>query len=102
MSVCACMTANLRSSMTGSIRLYVIDTLAEGDSITATAGQAHYLTRVMRRGPGDPVLVFNGRDGEFSARIETSGRDRVALRIEQRTRAQLAEPDLWLVFALLK
>ncbi len=56
----------------------------------------------MRRGPGDRVLLFNGRDGEFSARIETIRRDRASLRVEHRTRMQAAEPDLWLAFALLK
>ena len=39
----------------------------------------------MRRGPGDAVLLFNGRDGEFSARIETIRRDRASLRVEHRT-----------------
>ena len=56
----------------------------------------------MRRGPGDAVLLFNGRDGEFGARIETVRRDGASLRVEHRTRAQTAEPDLWLAFALLK
>ena len=56
----------------------------------------------MRRGPGDAVLLFNGRDGEFGARIETVRRDGASLRVEHRTRAQAAEPDLWLAFALLK
>ena len=41
----------------------------------------------MRRGPGDAVLLFNGRDGEFGARIETIRRDRASLRVEHRTRA---------------
>jgi 16S rRNA (uracil1498-N3)-methyltransferase len=48
------------------------------------------------------VLLFNGRDGEFSARIEAIGRNHTSLRIEYRTRIQAAEPDLWLAFALLK
>ena len=88
--------------MTGSIRLHVAATLATGDAIAATAAQAHYLGTVMRRGPGDTVLLFNGRDGEFSARIETIRRDRASFRVEHRTRSQSEEPDLWLAFALLK
>jgi 16S rRNA (uracil1498-N3)-methyltransferase len=88
--------------MTGSIRLHVAPALSEGSVIAATAAQAHYLGTVMRRGPGEGVLLFNGRDGEFSARIETIGRDRASLRVESRTRIQAAEPDLWLAFALLK
>ncbi len=88
--------------MTGSIRLHVAAPLAEGDSIAATAAQAHYLAHVMRRGPGDTLLLFNGRDGEFAARIETVRRDSATLRVEHRTRAQSNGPDLWLAFALLK
>ena len=56
----------------------------------------------MRRAPGDPVRLFNGRDGEFSARIETIRRDRANLHVDRRLRPQAPEPDLWLVFALLK
>jgi 16S rRNA (uracil1498-N3)-methyltransferase len=88
--------------MPGSIRLYVADPLVAGDTITASASQAHYLGTVMRRGPGSEVHLFNGHDGEFIARIETIRRDRASLRIEGQLRPQAAEPDLWLVFALLK
>src|SRR6478752_1080448 len=75
--------------MTGSIRLYVADTLSPGGIVAATRGQAHYLATVMRRGPGATVLLFNGREG-------------AALRVQRSTRTQAPEPDLWLVFALLK
>jgi 16S rRNA (uracil1498-N3)-methyltransferase len=88
--------------MTGSIRLHVTAALAEGDTIAVTAMQVHYLAHVMRRGPGDTLLLFNGRDGEFAARIETLRRDRATLRVEHLTRAQTHGPDLWLAFALLK
>jgi 16S rRNA (uracil1498-N3)-methyltransferase len=88
--------------MTGSIRLHVAPALSEGSVIAATAEQAHYLGTVMRRGAGDGVVLFNGRDGEFSARIETIGRGGASLRVECQARIQTAEPDLWLAFALLK
>ena len=88
--------------MTGSIRLHVPTALAEGDTVATTAAQAHYLANVMRRGPGDTLLLFNGRDGEFAARIETVRRDRASLRIGRPTRSQIQGPDLWLAFALLK
>jgi 16S rRNA (uracil1498-N3)-methyltransferase len=76
--------------------------LAEGASVSATAGQAHYLGHVMRRTAGDRVLLFNGRDGEFAARIAEIRRGGAGLRVEARTRPQMAEPDVWLAFALLK
>jgi 16S rRNA (uracil1498-N3)-methyltransferase len=88
--------------MTGSIRLHVAAALAEGGTVAVAPAQAHYLGDVMRRGPGDVVLLFNGRDGEFSARIETVQRHGASLCVEHRTRAQASELDLWLAFALLK
>ncbi len=88
--------------MAGSIRLYNTAPLDEGAIIDATAAQAHYLGHVMRRGVGDPVLLFNGRDGEFAARIESLQRNGARLRVECRTRAQAADADIWLAFALLK
>jgi len=88
--------------MPGSIRLYVATPLVAGDTIAASPQQAHYLGSVMRRGPGDAVSLFNGRDGEFSARIEALRRDRASLLVERQLRSQAAEADLWLAFALLK
>ncbi len=88
--------------MPGSIRLHVDAALAEGASIITTPAQAHYLGTVMRRGAGDEILLFNGRDGEFSAHIETVGRGLATLRVRQQTRVQADGPDLWLAFALLK
>jgi 16S rRNA (uracil1498-N3)-methyltransferase len=92
----------LAEKQSGSIRLYVDQPLATGATLEATAGQTRYLGTVMRRASGDRVRLFNGRDGEFSARIATIRRDRASLVVEHRLHAQTGEPDLWLVFALLK
>jgi len=88
--------------MIGSIRIHVPAELAEGEAVGTTVAQAHYLGDVMRCRPGDRILLFNGRDGEFAARIETIRRDGARLCVEHRMRSQTPEPDLWLVFALLK
>jgi 16S rRNA (uracil1498-N3)-methyltransferase len=85
----------------GRVRLFVGADLAEGRSLALTDAQAHYLANVMRLGPGDPVRVFNGRDGEWLGRIERMQRA-AALRLEQRLRAQQAEGGPWLVFAPVK
>ncbi len=84
------------------IRLFLDAPLAEGLQVSAGPRQAHYLGTVMRCGPGDGVRLFNGRDGEFLARLTTVRRDRAELRIEALARRQASEPDLWLLFALLK
>jgi 16S rRNA (uracil1498-N3)-methyltransferase len=83
-------------------RLFVDAPLTEGVEVLASPGQAHYLATVMRRGLGDPVLLFNGRDGEFAAAIATLRRDRASFTVGTQLRPQTPEPDLWLVFALLK
>jgi 16S rRNA (uracil1498-N3)-methyltransferase len=88
--------------MTPSIRLHVAAPLEAGAELAGTPAQAHYLGTVMRRAAGDPVLLFNGRDGEWLARITAIRRDRATLAVESRTRPQAAEPDLWLAFAPLK
>jgi 16S rRNA (uracil1498-N3)-methyltransferase len=88
--------------MSGSIRLFVEAALSAGAEIAATAGQAHYLGSVMRRSAGDPVRLFNGRDGEWDARIAAVRRDKATLVVQSQVRPQAAEPGPWLVFALLK
>ncbi len=88
--------------MVRSIRLYVEPPLAAGAAVFASPAQAHHLGTVMRRGPGDPVCLFNGRDGEWQGRIRTIRRNLAELAVERLLRPQAPEPDLWLVFALLK
>jgi 16S rRNA (uracil1498-N3)-methyltransferase len=83
-------------------RLFVPDDLAPGSAPTLSPEQSHYLINVMRRGAGDPVLLFNGRHGEWLARIESAKKRGLALRLEQATRPQGGPPDLWLLFAPIK
>jgi 16S rRNA (uracil1498-N3)-methyltransferase len=88
--------------MPGSIRLFVDAPLAGGAEVAASPGQAHHLGTVMRRAAGAPVRVFNGREGEWLARITGLAREGARLAIQHQLRPQSPEPDLWLVFALLK
>lgn len=83
-------------------RLYVKDDLASEARIELTLGQAHYLSAVLRLRPGAPVALFNGRDGEWQARIESCRRKGGAALVEHRLRAQESEPDVWLAFAPIK
>lgn len=83
-------------------RLFVDAPLAAGVELAATPNQAHYLGTVLRRAVGDRVDLFNGRDGEWHARLHALRRDRAVLLVETLKRPQGAEPDLWLAFALLK
>jgi 16S rRNA (uracil1498-N3)-methyltransferase len=88
--------------MAEAIRLHVEAGLDAGTEITATPAQAHRLGTVMRRGPGDAVRLFNGRDGEWDGHIAALGRGRAVLVAERLRRSQAPEPGPTLVFALLK
>ncbi|MGH6968648.1 MAG: RNA methyltransferase PUA domain-containing protein, partial [Stellaceae bacterium] len=55
-------------------RIFVDSDLASDVTLQTTAGQAHYLLSVMRMKRDETLAVFNGRDGEFSARIADAGR----------------------------
>jgi 16S rRNA (uracil1498-N3)-methyltransferase len=84
-----------------SPRLFVEVPLQPGATVALETRQAHYLTHVLRLKAGDRVLLFNGRDGEWSATLE-GGRRAVTLRARERTRAQTAAADLHYLFAPLK
>ena len=83
-------------------RLYVAPPLGEGVLVTLDPGQANYLGTVLRLGVGGEVLLFNGADGEWLARIVDAGRKRVVVMIERATRPQESAPDLTLAFAPVK
>ena len=83
-------------------RLFVASPLASGSEVALDEAQVHYLRSVMRRPDGAPLLLFNGRDGEFRATLEGRGRKAAVAQVGERTRAQHAEPDLWLCFAPIK
>lgn len=85
-----------------SPRLFIENDLGNGVTIPLAREQANYLLNVLRRGSGDSVLVFNGRDGEWKARIEVAGKRQADLVLENRTRAQDGGPDLHYLFAPLK
>ena len=83
-------------------RLFVADPLAAAAAIELESAQAHYLAHVLRLKLGAELHLFNGRDGEWRGQITTLGRGRCTVALQEQTRAQRAEPDLWLLFAPLK
>ena len=77
--------------------------LQEGAAVPMREDQAHYLGVVLRRGPGDGVRLFNGRDGEWEASIEhLHKRGRGSFRLLRRVRPPVAEDGPVLLFAPLK
>jgi 16S rRNA (uracil1498-N3)-methyltransferase len=83
-------------------RLYVSQDLATGAEVKLDPQQTNYLVNVLRLGAGALVLLFNGRNGEFSASLTGSPRKAASLLVGAQTRAQEAPPDVDYLFAPLK
>jgi 16S rRNA (uracil1498-N3)-methyltransferase len=83
-------------------RLFVRAALSEGEQVELDAGQANYLGNVMRLGIGAELLVFDGRSGEWLARIAEAAKKRMTLTVERLTREIEDVPDVWLAFAPVK
>lgn len=83
-------------------RLFLDAPLAEGAAVAVSREQANYLLNVLRLGPGDRILVFNGRDGEWQAEIASAGKKAVSLVAREQTRAQTPPGRIACLFAPLK
>ena len=103
MSVCACIAATLPVGMTGSIRLYVTAPLTAGESV-AGVRRAGALSRQRhaprRRRYGPPVQRPRRRIQRRASKPCGVTAPRCASSSNSVRRPQ--EPDVWLLFALLK
>ncbi|MEM1045911.1 MAG: 16S rRNA (uracil(1498)-N(3))-methyltransferase [Pseudomonadota bacterium] len=84
------------------VRLHVDAALSPGASVALQKDQLHYLVSVMRLGPGAEILVFNGRDGEWTATLSEASKKRGLLTIENCLRPQTPASRLDYCFAPLK
>lgn len=83
-------------------RVYVAAPLKGGQTVTFGRDQANYLRNVLRLGQNDEVLLFNGRDGEWQARLAGAGKRDLAALVGARQREQPHPNDLHFLFAPLK
>ncbi|TPJ72859.1 16S rRNA (uracil(1498)-N(3))-methyltransferase [Mesorhizobium sp. B2-7-1] len=83
-------------------RLFVPDDLGTGVEFDAGQQQSHYLAHVLRLAEGAEILLFNGRDGEWSAAIAAKSKKAVKLKVLELQRPQPPLPDLVYCFAPLK
>ena len=90
------------SSARPRIRLYVDLSLGPDVVLEPSSAQSHYLLIVMRQRAGDQVALFNGRDGEWLASVEPTGRRRCRLTARELLRPQAPEPGPALLFGPLR
>src|SRR5436189_258676 len=73
-------------------RLFIEADLSAGVDTELSEGQAHYLRHVMRRGEGAPLLLFNGRDGEWTAALSLRGKKAAAAQTERLSVPEVRAP----------
>jgi len=86
----------------GACRLFVEHELGAGRRIELDRDQAHYLRHVLRLADGALIAAFDGRNGEWLARLVGQGRRGTALDLVEQLRPQTPQGDLDLLFAPLK
>lgn len=83
-------------------RLFVDEPLSAGAGVALDRDRSHYLLHVLRLKTGDSILLFNGRDGEWRARLRDAGKKGATLAVDELIREQTPLPDLLYAFAPLK
>jgi len=83
-------------------RVHVEAPLTAGQAVAFDREQVNYLANVLRLKDGDAVLLFNGRDGEWGARLTFAGKRALTATPEEQLRGQPRPGDLHFLFAPLK
>lgn len=78
------------------------DLSAENGVLLLGRDQSNYLAAVLRRRPGDRLVMFNGRQGAWLAEIVDTGKKAVSLTLLEQSAGQPPAPSLWYGFAPLK
>lgn len=73
-------------------RLYVDAPLAPGDRLELPEATAHHAVRALRLREGEAVVVFNGRGGEYAARIVRVAKASVAVELGAFTETERESP----------
>ncbi len=86
----------------GTQRLFLKADLEAGAEVALGRDHANYVRNVLRLPSGAPLLVFNGRDGEWRAEVKELSRRDAALIIRSPSRPQSPAGTLEYAFAPLK
>ena len=85
-----------------SIRIFLSISLKKTEVFTIIEKQAHYLINVMRVKVGSIILVFNGYEGEYKVEIINKKNNIISCKVIEKVRVQYYEPELNLIFSLVK
>ncbi|MFT5703959.1 MAG: 16S rRNA (uracil1498-N3)-methyltransferase [Rickettsiales bacterium] len=85
-----------------NIRLFLKSHIKLGQTIEINNNDFDYLIKVMRKKIDDQLLVFNGNDGEWMAKIIQINKKNCQLQIIQQNKEQYFPPKITLAFAPVK
>jgi 16S rRNA (uracil1498-N3)-methyltransferase len=83
-------------------RVFLEAPLAAGQTVSFDRAQVNYLVNVLRLKHGDALLLFNGRNGEWGARLAGVGKRTLTAVVDECRREQPRPTDLHFLFAPLK
>jgi 16S rRNA (uracil1498-N3)-methyltransferase len=72
---------SLSLALTGAPRIFVPGPLHPGESLALPATAANHVARALRLGQGDPLTLFDGRGGEYAARLASIDKARVEVEL---------------------
>jgi 16S rRNA (uracil1498-N3)-methyltransferase len=81
---------------------YYAPHLTDAESCDLDGSELHHLAHVMRAGPGDQIVLFDGNGNVAEAQIVTLSKSRVSLQILTRTHEEQAAPLVVLATAVPK
>jgi 16S rRNA (uracil1498-N3)-methyltransferase len=73
-------------------RVHVPEPLTAGRRHAIEGDAANHIARVLRLKPGDALTVFDGRGGEFAARIEALRKRAVVVEVKERSASERESP----------
>jgi 16S rRNA (uracil1498-N3)-methyltransferase len=86
----------------GEPRLFVSNDIGRETVICLSPSQSHYLLNVLRLREGSNLLLFNGIDGEWRARVIKAVKSRCEVQVVEPTREQTPAQNIHYAFAPLK
>jgi len=85
------------------IRIYIDeDILEDNKKIALENKQVHYLKNVMRKTTGDELRIFNGKNGEWLAKIEVLKKSSAILGLIKEIAPQKTSSDVWVMASPIK
>jgi 16S rRNA (uracil1498-N3)-methyltransferase len=73
-------------------RIHSLQTLSEGMALELEEGPSRHLRGALRLQVGAPVVIFNGRGGEYAAHIESVDGKRLQMRVNQHDAIERESP----------